>query len=196
MLILHWCARLTLFVLAGLSVWSVAIMIDRRRYFRDLMTLDSFEKLKTMLVGKSTSELKSCPGLGGRLFSRILAIPSKTSDNIDRAVRGFVAEERIVAEKGLTTLATLGANAPFIGLFGTVLGIIEAFGKLGTGDAASSSVMTAISEALIATAVGLFVAIPAVVAFNIFSSRIKEATSRCEILKEMYLSQSQGANSG
>lgn len=81
---------------------------------------------------------------------------------------------RLVLEKRLSILATFGNNAPFIGLFGTVLGVIKAFaaiGKNSTFDVAP--IMQAISEALVATAVGLFVAIPCVIAYNYFIGRLK-----------------------
>jgi biopolymer transport protein ExbB len=92
-------------------------------------------------------------------------------------------------ERGLTVLATLGSNAPFIGLFGTVLGIISAFAALGgTTQGGANSVMSGISEALVATAIGLLVAIPAVVAYNVFSRRIRVLLQECESLKDYYLS--------
>ena len=69
-------------------------------------------------------------------------------------------------------MATLGSNAPFIGLFGTVLGIIQAFAVLASTNAGTHAVMSGISEALVATAIGLFVAIPAVIAYNIFSKKL------------------------
>lgn len=113
----------------------------------------------------------------------------------DLAARSYLTTEKMKLESGLTVLATLGSNAPFIGLFGTVLGIIQAFGVLsgapgteasGTG---ASPVMSAISEALVATAVGLFVAIPAVVAYNVFSRKLKLLLTECDALKDLYLSQ-------
>ncbi len=89
-------------------------------------------------------------------------------------MEGAKAHERIRLERNLAFLATLGSNAPFIGLFGTVLGIIKAFHDLSASQAGGPSVvMGSISEALVATAVGLMVAIPAVVAFNVFSRRVK-----------------------
>jgi biopolymer transport protein ExbB len=85
-------------------------------------------------------------------------------------------------------LATLGANAPFVGLFGTVLGIIQAFGELAqSSQQASTAVMASLAEALVATAVGLFVAIPAVVAFNAFSQRIRDAGSLADAVLEAIL---------
>lgn len=81
---------------------------------------------------------------------------------------------KLSLEKRLGVLATFGNNAPFIGLFGTVLGIIKAFHDLGnTSDFGVKVVMSGISEALVATAMGLFVAIPSVIAYNYFVRKIK-----------------------
>lgn len=84
------------------------------------------------------------------------------------------AELRVLLEKRLGILATFGNNAPFIGLFGTVLGIIDAFHTLSQGsEFGVNAVMGGISEALVATATGLFVAIPSVIAYNYFVRKIK-----------------------
>lgn len=85
------------------------------------------------------------------------------------------AELRVLLEKRLGILATFGNNAPFIGLFGTVLGIINAFHSLSKegSEFGVNAVMGGISEALVATAVGLFVAIPSVIAYNYFVRKIK-----------------------
>lgn len=85
-----------------------------------------------------------------------------------------VAEIKIILEKRLGLLATFGNNAPFIGLFGTVLGVINAFHTLSKGsEFGVNAVMGGISEALVATAAGLFVAIPSVMAYNYFVRKIK-----------------------
>lgn len=85
-----------------------------------------------------------------------------------------IIEIRILLEKRLGVLATFGNNAPFIGLFGTVLGIINAFHTLSRGsEFGVNAVMGGISEALVATATGLFVAIPSVIAYNYFVRKIK-----------------------
>ncbi|MBK7962500.1 MAG: MotA/TolQ/ExbB proton channel family protein [Bdellovibrionales bacterium] len=89
-------------------------------------------------------------------------------------------------EKGLAILGTLGANAPFIGLFGTVLGIIRAFAYLGT-QGGSAAVMSGVSQALYATALGLMVAIPAVVFFNIFTKQIRNSVVWTEALRDLYV---------
>ncbi len=87
---------------------------------------------------------------------------------------GYV-EIRLLLEKRLGILATFGNNAPFIGLFGTILGVMNAFATLGDANAISTKlVMVGISEALVATAMGLFVAIPSVAAYNYFTRRLRK----------------------
>jgi biopolymer transport protein ExbB len=91
-------------------------------------------------------------------------------------------------EFGLTFLGTVGANAPFVGLYGTVGGIIRAFRDLSaSADAGISSVIAGIAEALVATAVGLLVAIPAVVAFNYLQRQVKKAVSSSRAINQQVL---------
>jgi biopolymer transport protein ExbB len=91
-------------------------------------------------------------------------------------------------EKNLGVLGTLGNNAPFIGLFGTVLGIIRAFADLARNQSGGATVvMTGISEALVATAVGLMVAIPAVVAYNVFQGRVRRGLGRIDAVAHVVL---------
>jgi biopolymer transport protein ExbB len=98
------------------------------------------------------------------------------------------SRERLMLEKHLGILGTLGNNAPFIGLFGTVLGIIKAFADLAKNQGGGAAVvMSGIAEALVATAVGLMVALPAVVAFNIFQGRIRRTMGRVDALAHMIL---------
>jgi biopolymer transport protein ExbB len=99
------------------------------------------------------------------------------------------AQERLALEKHLGILGTLGNNAPFIGLFGTVLGIIKAFADLAKNQGGGAAVvMAGIADALVATAVGLLVALPAVVAFNIFQGRIRRTMGRVDAIAHMILS--------
>lgn len=93
-------------------------------------------------------------------------------------------------EKGLAQLGTIGSNAPFIGLFGTVCGILDAFAALGRDGAGPQSVMTAIAEALIATAVGLAVAIPAIWIYNTLQSRALELGARARELRTLMVAAS------
>lgn len=95
-------------------------------------------------------------------------------DNLERALRKAVDNELAAAEGNLNFLATTGSTSPFIGLLGTVLGIMTSFGHIAsTGSASLAVVAPGISEALFATAVGLFAAIPAVVAYNFFINRTR-----------------------
>ena len=113
------------------------------------------------------------------------------------AMIGATAVQRMKLERGLAYLGTLGNNAPFIGLFGTVIGIIMAFEELGTAGRATAgarrrprrpSVMSSIAEALVATAIGLAVAIPSVAFYNYFQRRIKATVSNTEALTRIVLS--------
>lgn len=105
---------------------------------------------------------------------------------LDELSRDAVVRARLGWEKNLSVLATIGSNAPFVGLFGTVLGIIKAFHDLsqqGGAGVGAQGVTAGISEALVATAVGILVAIPAVVAFNLFQRKVKSAVAEAEALK-------------
>jgi biopolymer transport protein TolQ len=95
-------------------------------------------------------------------------------ENVERALRRAATAEMTELERLVPFLATVGSTSPFIGLFGTVVGIMKSFGEIGAkGSANLATVAPGISEALIATAAGLLAAIPAVMAFNTFNSRIK-----------------------
>jgi biopolymer transport protein ExbB len=89
-------------------------------------------------------------------------------------------------DRNLSILATIGSNAPFVGLFGTVLGIIRAFAYLGN-QTGSTAVMNGVSQALYATAMGLLVAIPAVIAFNVYSRKAKDFYAGIENSRDQYL---------
>ncbi|MEI7973576.1 MAG: MotA/TolQ/ExbB proton channel family protein, partial [Bdellovibrio sp.] len=98
-------------------------------------------------------------------------------------------------EKSLGFLATIGSNAPYIGLLGTVLGIMKAFHDLATApEAGQQTVMAGISLALVATAAGLFVAIPAVVAYNAYQKQVKGILQSLDALKEMCLAYAKKKN--
>jgi biopolymer transport protein ExbB/TolQ len=157
---------------------------------------NELEKISRLVETRQWAPFKEWASQGDTLHAGtarvILQTGSNDASQIDRAVRSYLSLERSRLEEGLTVLATLGSNAPFIGLFGTVLGIIQSFGALGAHRTDAADIMVGISEALIATAFGLFVAIPAVVAYNGFSRRLKSIIVRSEALKDLYLSKIQG----
>jgi biopolymer transport protein ExbB len=98
--------------------------------------------------------------------------------SIEEHVKAAVENERMRFERGLAFLGTLGSNAPFVGLFGTVLGIIRAFHDLAANTAqGTQAVMSGIAEALVATGIGLLVALPAVAAYNSFARHVERCAS-------------------
>jgi biopolymer transport protein ExbB len=115
----------------------------------------------------------------------------------EKSMIGASALQRVRLERGLAVLGTVGNNAPFLGLLGTVIGVIEAFEILGRPQAATTAaaasglapqaIMSSIAEALIATAIGLFVAIPAVAAYNYFQRRIQGIGANTEALSNVLL---------
>lgn len=194
---IQWLSRSVLGLLVVLSVWSVATMLRCSRLLKkaDGLPKDSpgeIEKVNQWVETRQWDNLREWASKGETLHAgtarTIFSTSSNDATKIDRAVRSYLSLERSRLEQGLTVLATLGSNAPFIGLFGTVLGIIQAFAALGAHQNNASDIMVGISEALIATAIGLFVAIPAVIAFNVFTRKLKVLIVRSEALKDLYLS--------
>lgn len=172
-----------LYVLLAASVLSVTLVLERIAYFfgnRESVGDVLGQGIAAIGRGDLASEV-SVRGPVGRL---VHAAAEGWSLGPDRLRALFIAHrlrEKASAERGLVIMGTLGNNAPFIGLFGTVLGIIRAFHDLGTaGSQGPAAVMTGISEALIATAVGILVAIPAVIAYNLFNRRIRVMDYRME----------------
>ena len=195
--VMGWGARGVLIVLLALSIWSVGIMIDRRRVFKEEIGTAKASEAKKMIHNKNWDLLKSWaesnPSFNAGLILSALnakaGSESGASEVIDRAVQSYLTDQRLKMEKGLNVLATLGSNAPFIGLFGTVLGIIQSFGILSSQQgSAMTAVMLGLAEALIATALGLFVAIPAVVAYNYFGQRMRNITLEANSLRDLFLS--------
>jgi len=120
---------------------------------------------------------------------------------VNRALERATALAAADMKKGLGGLATIGSTAPFIGLLGTVVGIIHAFqGIAATGSGGIAAVSGGIAEALIATAFGLFVAIPAVMAFNYFTGVLErfhvEMTNSAAELVDFFLKQTEAAHAG
>jgi biopolymer transport protein TolQ len=186
-------ARIVLFILLAFSILSWAIILQKYGSFKAARR-ESTEFLKVFRQSKKLSEIRAyCRNLkqsplpevfqaGYREIESQAVVtenPGKprirSVEAVRRALQIGASSELSRLENWLTWLATTGAVTPFIGLFGTVWGIIDAFHGMGTaGTASLRSVAPGISEALITTAAGLFAAIPAVIAYNIFLQRIKE----------------------
>jgi biopolymer transport protein ExbB len=182
-------AEWVLWVLIGLSLASVAVMVERvvfyrkhaidslavRRKLNDFLSAGDLQGAADYLSGFDSLETNTVL-FGLRDYARG---PEAVEDLLAAAAR----KESARYERRLDFLATVASNAPFVGLFGTVLGIIRAFKDLsGNMAEASSAVMGGIAESLVATAVGLLVAIPAVVAFNMLKSKVKHISDDANLL--------------
>lgn len=173
-----------LYLLLGLSVVSFGIMIERELFFRQNargsagLRAALTRALKEEGATGAEAALAAHPSIESRVLRDALAFWSGGAEAISDAVEAGLSRERARLERGMTVLGTLGNNAPFIGLFGTVIGVVVAFHHLGGhDDNAMANVMASIAEALVATGVGIFVAIPAVIAFNVGQRRIGDIES-------------------
>lgn len=196
-------AEWVLYLLVLLSVFSITLIFERVRFYRaagrELAGFRSQIRAQAA-AGDWTAAVRTAeararqgadaPDLEAQMAHALLSLePGKRSpDVLTEVAQDPVARVRLQWERNLAVLATIGSNAPFIGLFGTVLGIIKAFHDLSNQAAQGAQGVTAgISEALVATAVGLLVAIPAVIAFNIFQRRVKSALAEAEALKSFLI---------
>ncbi len=190
--------KLILLMLLFFSVFSWAIIIFKRRTLRSAFRqsekfLDAFRKSKSLTdVNDASRKYKASPL--ATIFQagyKELAYQSKSSagngwsgekaDSLNRALLKASNIEVSRLERMMFFLATTGSVSPFIGLFGTVWGIMISFERIGAMRSASLQVVApGIAEALIATAVGLFAAVPAVIAYNYFLGRIKDVISDME----------------
>ncbi len=190
-------AEWVLWLLIGLSIISLAIMIERLIYFaQHSVDLDQLgAKLKKALeTGKfddARAAVKGARNIVEMVVAAGLTQLERGADAVGEAMLSAKASERLKLERNLAVLGTLGNNTPFIGLFGTVLGIIKASHDLtaqqATGGAAATAVMAGVFEALVATAVGLLVAIPAVIGFNYFQRRVRASIAGVDAMAHLVL---------
>ena len=200
-------SKVVLLVLLGFSIFSWALILYKWRFFRDQEAADerflrAFEKVHDPLeafrrvdrhrssgVASVYAEVAKCYQVlgNGAIKGREIAPAADDTDKIPtqyyvERVLGHAIQEQISRnETSLPFLATTGNITPFIGLLGTVLGIIDAFREIGVqGTASISAVAPGVAEALVATAAGLFAAIPAVIAYNYFLGRVRRQASRLE----------------
>lgn len=193
-------------ILLGASVLSWTIMLRKRRAFAQVAAaIEAFER--RFWSGQDMEELYrtaagsvyppgSVEGLfigGYREFRHLYEQPhlpiEAALDSAQRGMRAGMSREMEALDEHLPYLATIGSISPYIGLFGTVWGIMSAFQSLGTtGQPTLALVAPAISEALVATAMGLFAAIPAVIAYNRFASEVDHRAGQYEAFIEDFMS--------
>lgn len=186
--------EVTLWGLVLLSVLSLAFILERYFSLRKVRT-DSTAisiRLRELLQSNQLSELedlaKNRDTLEGRALSYGLRHTREHGPNgLEEIFSSYALNERPRLEKYLGFLATVGSNAPFIGLLGTVFGIMDAFRGMAQSQGDATAVMLGISKALVATAVGLIVAIPAVIAYNFFQKQVKGILQNLESVKELCL---------
>ncbi len=191
-----------LWLLVAMSIATIAVSIERAVYLlRDGSDRPRLQAaMDAYLKGGDAASLggtvRSLPGYEARILSAGLEVAPLGPSAAEKAMTGVTVAERMRMERGLAVLATIGSNAPFVGLFGTVLGIIQAFHDLAQdASQASEAVMAGISESLVATAVGLLVAIPAVVLYNVFARAVRGRLARSESLANLLLARIPGSAS-
>jgi biopolymer transport protein ExbB/TolQ len=177
-----------LWLLVALSVLSVAVMLERGLYFGQRRMSKRFPELLRLCQDGSldkAAQLAEGDAMEAEVIRVAARVATSGQEAVEKAIASTIDRRRLDYERWLFVLGTLGNNAPFIGLLGTVLGIIRAFADLAahpTAAVGASTVMAGISEALVATAVGLFVAIPAVLAYNTFQRLLKRVVGRSQSL--------------
>jgi len=186
-----WLPKAVVFVLLIMSVWSLAVMIDRALYFSaarkqsrefaprvaGALKEGRLDEAIKVADRNKKSHLAEVVTAGLQEFRNYGSGNTVTEEQVEASQRALERSEAIVHAKlkrGLGGLATIGAVAPFIGLFGTVVGILNAFNQIATQHTSGiGAVAGGISEALVTTAMGLLVAIPAVMTFNYFTGRVE-----------------------
>ncbi len=191
-----WVVKLVMIGLLAASVWTWAIIIDKTIAFRRMRgALDRFET--TFWSGQSLEELyrtladRKTSGMGSifvaamrewkKSFEKGARSPMGLQTRIDKAMDLALTREMEGMESRLGFLASIGSAAPFIGLFGTVVGIMTSFQAIAGSKSTNLAVVApGIAEALLATAIGLLAAIPAVIAYNKLSSDAAKISLRME----------------
>jgi len=199
-------ASWVMWILLGLSALDLIIIVERALFFfslrDDLPTLAAAldKLLRAGNVREALERMRASRSSEAAVVVAGLRHADDGPASAEKAMIGAAALQRVKLERGLAILGTVGNNAPFLGLLGTVIGVIEAFEILGrpadpglsaAGAAAAAlapqAIMSSIAEALVATAVGLFVAIPAVGAYNYFQRLIQSQSASTEALSNLLL---------
>ena len=201
-----------LILMLVLSVVSLAIMLERAWLYWSLrddvpsLMRDLGRLLRSGDLDGARKRLEASPSAEAAVVIAGIVEAGMGSEAAEEAMLGASALQKMKLEKRLTFLGTLGNNAPFIGLLGTVIGIVGAFDELGkqknatltaaATQVAPEAVMTNISEALVATAVGLLVAIPAVAAYNWFQRIVRATLANTDALSHVLLAHLKATGQG
>ncbi|MDX9731058.1 MAG: MotA/TolQ/ExbB proton channel family protein [Bdellovibrionales bacterium] len=186
-------AEAILWLLLVLSVVSIGFILERWLTLRAIAARSNKnrERMKEALQSYNLAELEEIArdrdSLEGRALSYGMRhVKENGAEGLSEIFTSFALLERPPLERSLNFLATVGSNAPFVGLLGTVLGIMKAFRDLAANaSTGNEAVMSGIAEALVATAVGLIVAIPAVIAYNSFQKQVRGILQSIDSVREL-----------
>jgi biopolymer transport protein ExbB/TolQ len=184
-----------LYLLAALSVLSIAVVVERAMFFHrrkvdhQALQKETIRAIQDDSVNALRNRYKGHEAMAARVALAGVDNRSHGIEAASEAMNSAKLASKEEYEQLTVILGTLGNNAPFIGLFGTVLGIIKAFNDLQADPTGGiNAVMGSTSEALVATAVGILVAIPAVVAFNVFNRLMRSHLAHSDALAHAILS--------
>lgn len=190
--IAHYVDQGVLYLLLLLCFFSMLMILERFLYLKKRVKHSQIKQkeLKLILETQDYARLENLATNLNEVEDRAIHLSLEHfrkygQSGVDEIFKYIEQSEKPRYEKFLGFLATVGSNGPYIGLFGTVLGIMKAFNDMSGASAGGSSVMSGISSALIATAAGLMVAIPAVLAFNFFSKQVKSIFLGLDSCKEL-----------
>lgn len=190
--IAHYVDQGVLYLLLSLCFLSMIMIVERfsflkkrtkhsrmrQQELKEVLESQNYRKLETMATNLNEVEDRA-------IYLSLEHFKKFNESGVEEIFKYVSQSEKPRYEKFLGFLATVGSNGPYIGLFGTVLGIMKAFNDMNGSSGGGSSVMSGISSALIATAAGLMVAIPAVLAFNFYSRQVKSIFTNLESCKEL-----------
>ena len=184
--------EVTLWILVILSILSIAFILERWLALRSMRnnSLKTNARIQEALQSNNLNEIEDLSRDRETLEGRALAYGLRHAKEhgavgLEEIFNSYSLVEKPKLEKYLNFLATVGSNAPFIGLLGTVFGIMDAFREMALSQGDASAVMIGISKALVATAIGLLVAIPAVIAYNYFQRQVKAIFQSLESVRDL-----------
>lgn len=192
--------KFVIIILIAASIYSWAIIIEKYKLFKKIngsssifeeqfWSSKSADSLYKKLEGYNEDPMANVFKSGMDFMIKNKSRSASNQERVLQALSGSIDKEMEVVEKKLTFLATVGSTAPFIGLFGTVWGIMNSFQSIAISKNTSLAIVApGIAEALFATALGLLAAIPAVVAYNKFTSDSRKYSTRLENFSQSFIS--------
>jgi biopolymer transport protein ExbB len=189
-------AEWVMWLLIALAALGVVVVLERLYlYMSTRVDVTTYARKLVQLLERghlteARALVKTPKAMEERVLADALSLYGSGADAVEEIARASLIRERQRYERSLSYLGTVGSNAPFIGLLGTVIGVIIAFAELGRNPKGGLEVVgPGISEALVATAVGLLVAIPAVVSFNWLKAMLKKRVADTDFLCRIVIAQ-------